>query len=153
MHNFQILGVLMKKWYYSAAMFHSIFACPRTLVYRKFKVVIWLCLVFGVKNVKTHFFKIVLLLTKFVTSSLCAYEQLGAPHWKTVKKMIFFKKQIFYYFLKHHNFRKLTTDFENRTKRKAETKAASFWMLITRPYPTKQVQSHFWFECKILKFQ
>ena len=37
--------------------------------------------------------------------------------------MTVLKKRIFYDFLKNLSFRKLTTDFENRTKRQAETKA------------------------------
>ena len=42
--------------------------------------------------------------------------------------MTFFKKRIFYDFLKNRNYRKLTlvTDFENRTQRQAETKACVF---------------------------
>ena len=106
-----------------------------------------------------HYFKEVISLTKVSTSSLYACEQLGASHWKTLKKFKFFKKWNFYDFHTNRNFRKLTTDFENRTKRHA-----SFWTLTARQNPTEQVQSvlqpeisthfaHFRFECKILKFQ
>ena len=42
---------------------------------------------------------------------------------KSLNKFKIFKKQIFYDFLKDRIFRKLTTDFENRTKHQAETKA------------------------------
>ena len=46
---------------------------------------------------------------------------------KTFKKLSFvFKKRIFYDFLKNRNFRKLTTDIENRIKRQAETKPCVF---------------------------
>ena len=37
--------------------------------------------------------------------------------------MKFIKKQKFYEFLKNRIFRNVTTDFENRTMRQAETKA------------------------------
>ena len=42
---------------------------------------------------------------------------------KTTKRVNIFEKTDFYNFLKTRNFRKLNTDFENRTKRPAETKA------------------------------
>ena len=64
-------------------------------------------------------------LTKFSTSSQCACEQQGAPHWKTQKDDIFEETE-FYDFLKNRNFRNLTTDFENRTKPTADTKACVF---------------------------
>ena len=118
----------------------------------------------GKKRKNAFFFEKFLSLTKFPTSSLCACEQLCAPHWKTLKKLTILKKQNFYDFLKNRNFQKLTTDFEIVQSVKLRPKHASFWMLTTRPYPTKQVQSilkpeisthfaHFRFECKILKFQ
>ena len=44
------------------------------------------------------------LLAKFSTSSLCACEQLGAPHRKTLKTWNV------YDFLKNRNFRQLTID-------------------------------------------
>ena len=56
-------------------------------------------------------------------SSLCACKQLGAPHWKTLKKFTFLKRRNFFDFLKNRIFRKLTTDFQNRTQRPADTKA------------------------------
>ena len=78
---------------------------------------------FGEKNVKTHFFNNNYLLTKVSTSSVCACEQVGTPHNKTLKIFRFLKKRNFYDFLKNRNFQKLTTDFENRIKRAAETKS------------------------------
>ena len=45
---------------------------------------------------------------------------------KNSKKDAIFEKRIFYDFLKNCNFRKLTTDFENRTKFQTETKACVF---------------------------
>ena len=82
---------------------------------------------FWSKNIKRIFyFKTLLSLTKFATISLCECEQIGAPHRKTVKKMTFFKKRICYDFLKNRYFRKLTTEFENRTKRQADTKEYVF---------------------------
>ena len=74
-----------------------------------------------------HFFKKKTIFNQFLTSSLCACEQLVAPDWKTLKKLKFLKKQNFYNFLKNRIFRKLTTDFENRTKRQAETKP---WVIL-----------------------
>ena len=79
----------------------------------------------GKKRKNAFFFEKFLSLTKFPTSPLCACEQLGAPHWKSLKKLTCFKKRNFYDFLKNHNFQKLTTDFENRTKRQAETEACA----------------------------
>ena len=56
-------------------------------------------------------------------SSLCACKQLGVPHWKTLKTFTFLKRRNFFDFLKNRIFRKLTTDFQNRTQRPANTKA------------------------------
>ena len=53
-------------------------------------------------------------LTKFSTSSQCACEQQGAPHWKTQKDDIFEETEFY------------DTDFENRTKPPADTKACVF---------------------------
>ena len=117
MHNFLILEVLMKKWHYSTAMYHSIFARPWPFVYRKLSDYS-IMFSFGVKNVKTHFFKNVLSVTKFATSSLCECEQLGAPHWKTVK-MTFFKKQIFLRFSQKSQFSK--TDYRFRKSYKVSS--------------------------------
>ena len=98
-------------------------------------------------------------ITKFSTSLFCSCEQFGAPAWKKKKKLKFLKKQNCYDFLKNCIFRKLTTDFENHTKRQSMHPFGR-WPL----YPTEQVQSilqpeisshfaHFRFESKILKFQ
>ena len=81
---------------------------------------------------------------------------------KTLRKLKFLRRQIFYEFLKTAISEKVTTDFENRTKRKAETKHAPFLTCTTKLCPTEQVQSilqpqisthfaHFRFECKQLK--
>ena len=84
------------------------------------------------KKRKNIFFKNVFSWTKFSTNSLCACEWLGAPYWKTltlknIKKVDIFKETEFLRFSKRNcNFRNLTTDFENRTKRPAETKAYIF---------------------------
>ena len=77
----------------------------------------WLCghaKCLGQKNVKTHFFK--------ETVLFIACEHLGAPDWKTLRKLTFF----IYAFLKTRNLLKLTTETENRTKCQAETKACVF---------------------------
>ena len=119
----------------------------------------------GQKTLKTQFFQESFLLTKFSKSSLYVCEQLGTLLYKTLNQFIFLKKRNFYDFLKHCDYRKLTTDFENRTKRSVVIKVSVFfWTLATRTYPTEQAQSflqqdisthfvHFRFECKILKFQ
>ena len=61
-------------------------------------------------------------LTEFWTSLLCAFEQSGALHWNTLKTLLCPKRQNFYEFKKKKRiFRKLTTDFENHTKRQAAT--------------------------------
>ena len=62
-------------------------------------------------------------LTKFSTSSLSACKQLGASDRKTLKTLKCLTKPNFYEFLNNHIFQKLTTDFENCTKRQAKTKA------------------------------
>ena len=116
----------MKKRYQFTMFNHIIFACPRTLDYRSFKVVILQCLVFWAKKRKTHFFKNYCSLAKFSTSSLCACEQVGAPNNKTLKKVKFLKKRIFYDFLKSRNFQNLTKDFENRTNVQLRPNHASF---------------------------
>ena len=57
-------------------------------------------------------------LTNFSTSSLHTCEQRGASNCKILKKLKFLRRQNFYEFSE-----KVTTDFENRAKRQAETKA------------------------------
>ena len=75
------------------------------------------------KNVKKACFQDFFRLTKFSTCSLCAQKQIGAPHNKILKTLRFVKKRKFYDFLKNRYFQKLTIDFENRTKRPAETRS------------------------------
>ena len=96
--------------------------------------------------------------TKFSTGALRACEQHGALDWKTLKMLKFLRKQNFYEFFKNRIFRKMTTDFENRSMRQAET--MSLFGHEPQGYTCKeQVQSilqpeisihfaHFRFECK-----
>ena len=59
---------------------------------------------------------------------------------KNSKKDEIFKKRILYDFIKNRSFRKLTTASKIVQSVKLRPKHAS-WTLITRPYPTEQVQS------------
>ena len=81
---------------------------------------------------------------------------------KHSKSWNFWGDRIFTNFSKIALSKKVTTDFENRAKRQAETKACVFWTWTTSLHPTEQVQSilqsqisihfaHFRFECKQLK--
>ena len=64
----------------------------------------------------------------------------------TQKVDIFEEMDFFYDFVKNRYFRKLTIDFENRTKnrikRPAETKVCVFLKLAARTFPTEQVPDH-----------
>ena len=91
---------------------------------------------FWSKKSKTLFFKANSSLTKFSTISLCACEQCGALDWKTLR--------FFTIFLKNHIFWKLTKDFENRTKRQAETKECVYLDVDWLGYiPVQSKFSHF----------
>ena len=112
---------------------------------------------------KNAFFKTVFIfsLTKFLTSSLCACEQLGAPHWKHSKGWHFCRNGIFTIGSKvaiSENWLQILKIVQSI---KLRPKRSSFWTLTTRPqHPTEQVQTilqpeisihfaHFRFELKI----
>ena len=66
----------------------------------------------------------------------------------TKQNLKILKKHIFYDFLKYRIFRKLITDFENRTKRQAETKEcvvldADHWEIADRASSVHFATGHF----------
>ena len=100
-----------------------------------------------------------------ITPAFCRTS--GAPYWKTFKTLQCLRRQKFYEYLKNRLFRKVSADVENRTRRQAQTKYASFLDVdnkTTMLYPTEHVQpilqpgisthlAHFRFEWKRLKFE
>ena len=83
---------------------------------------------FGAKKCKNAFCRGNPSLIKFSTSSesLYAFQQRGASDWKTLKKLKFVRRQIFYEFLKNRLIRKSDDRFWKLCKRQADTKACVF---------------------------
>ena len=113
-HTFLILGIVMKKRYYSSLFNHSIFACPWT-VYQKFIVVIWYLFTFWGKKKKKKkqrknaFFQDCFfdnqILNKFI---VCMWTDKDTTLKNTLKVVIFEETEFKVYdFFKNCSFRKL----------------------------------------------
>ena len=87
------------------------------------------------ENAKTHAFKKTLSPIKCSINKFIVYMWLAwCIRLKNTQKVDISDKAAFYESLKNHSFRKLTTDFENRTKCQVETKPCVVFIWTTRPY-------------------